>query len=258
MELKPVSETRYLLLHSSLSSGRQWQALTSQLPEGRSHTPDLLGYGAAMQIIWTPRQVSLEEEMAAIIKQLPEDWQETPWHLIGHSYGAVNALQLAYSFPEQFQSLALFEPVAFSLLPEGREKQEVLQLVEELNAHLDRGQDDRAAEGFIDYWNQPGHFSQLPAEVRAAFTLGVHKVMADFHALMTLDWSLDELAERLHQPCLLMQGRESRSTAHEVIKQLAKHLPRSSSIEFSGGHMAPLTQARQVNQTLLQFLECPE
>ena len=41
------------------------------------------------------------------------------FHLIGHSYGGMVALQLAaQAQPQRVRSLSLFEPIAFHLLPD--------------------------------------------------------------------------------------------------------------------------------------------
>jgi|AntRauTorcE11897_2_1112592.scaffolds.fasta_scaffold03736_2 pimeloyl-ACP methyl ester carboxylesterase len=249
-----MSDPRFLLLHSSLSSSRQWQPLVAELGAKRCVALDLLGYGQAMKQPWTRREVSLEEEQAALLEQLPENWQDFSWHLIGHSYGGVNALKLAYDFPESIASLSLYEPVAFFLL-QGEERQQALALMSELNALLNASQPDKAAECFIDYWNQAGSFVTMHPRMQEAFSLGIYKVAADFHALMNTRLTLEHLARQITQPCLLMQGELSQPTAHQVIQKLASGLTNSQIAHFQAGHMGPLTHSDAVNQAIIDFLQ---
>jgi len=249
-----MAEHRYLLLHSSLSSARQWQPLMALLGRESCLALDLLGYGKAMQTAWPRRDVTLEEEQTAIQEQLPGDWQDSSWHLIGHSYGGVNALKLAHDFPEQVASLSLYEPVAFFLL-QGEERKGALALMDEINTWLDTGEPQKAAERFIDYWNQPGSYLQMQPAMQEAFALGIHKVAADFHALMTTSLTLEDLTRQVTQPTLLMQGELSQATAHQVIQQLASGLANSQVAYFQAGHMGAISHSQEVNQTLVQFLK---
>ncbi|SFC16540.1 Pimeloyl-ACP methyl ester carboxylesterase [Marinospirillum celere] len=248
-----MKEKRYLLLHSSLSSARQWQPLMALLDPEKCVALDLLGYGQAMTQAWPRRAVTLDEEQAALLKQLPSNWQDFSWHLIGHSYGGVNALKLAHDFPEAIASLSLYEPVAFFLLV-GEERETALALMAEISASLDAGQPEKAAERFIDYWNQPGSFAALPERQQQAFTLGIHKVAADFHALMSASLNLDQLRQRITQPTLLMQGSFSQPTAHQVIQQLAASLSLSQVVEFQAGHMGAISHSHEVNERIIHFL----
>ena len=244
---------RYLLLHSSLSSARQWQPLVALLGQEKCFALDLLGYGQAMTQPWPSRQVTLAEEQEALLQQLPSNWQDFSWHLIGHSYGGVNALQLAHDFPDAIASLSLYEPVAFFLL-QGQERASVLALMAEINACLDSNQPEKAAERFIDYWNQLGSFAALSERQQQAFTLGIHKVAADFHALMTSSLTLETLSRQITQPTLLMQGQFSQATAHQVSHQLATSFANSQKREFQAGHMGAITHSKKVNAAILEFL----
>ncbi|WP_404417105.1 alpha/beta fold hydrolase [Marinospirillum sp.] len=249
-----MSDPRFLLLHSSLSSSRQWQPLVAELGAKRCVALDLLGYGPAMKQAWTRREVTLEEEQAAILEQLPDNWQDFSWHLIGHSYGGVNALKLAHDFPEPIASLSLYEPVAFFLL-QGEERQQALTLMRELSDLLDAGQADKAAERFIDYWNQAGSFAAMHPRMQEAFSLGIYKVAADFHALMNTHLTLEHLARQVTQPCLLMQGELSQPTAHQVIQQLDSGLTNTQVAHFQAGHMGPLSHSDAINRVLVDFLQ---
>ena len=103
-------------LHSSASSPRQWSALAQTLgPAYRVAAPALIGYGDAPD--WHhERPLSLDDE-AQRIEPLIEAEPEGVY-LVGHSFGGAVALRLAQRNPGKVRSLALYEPVLFSLLNE--------------------------------------------------------------------------------------------------------------------------------------------
>jgi pimeloyl-ACP methyl ester carboxylesterase len=102
-----------VLLHASGSSSRQWDALAErQRPAFDVHAIDLYGHGT--QDPWSgPRRVSVHDEAALA---LPAIERAGGAHLIGHSYGAAVAMRLAAACPSLVRSLAVYEPVVFSVL----------------------------------------------------------------------------------------------------------------------------------------------
>ena len=107
--------TAVVLLHSSLSSGRQWQLLVKQLKENyKVINIDILGYGQAPDVI-DAVGYDLNVEINRINKALTVLIPEQKYHLVGHSCGGGLALKLSVEQPEKVLSLSLFEPVAFHL-----------------------------------------------------------------------------------------------------------------------------------------------
>jgi pimeloyl-ACP methyl ester carboxylesterase len=106
-----------VLLHSSLSTKRQWQVLSERLAHShRCIVFDLMGYGNAMHPPDRAR-FSVAEEVARIRARLAMlISSRTAIHVVGHSYGGAVALRLAQELQSQTRSLTLFEPVAFHLL----------------------------------------------------------------------------------------------------------------------------------------------
>jgi pimeloyl-ACP methyl ester carboxylesterase len=99
-------------LHSSGGSSGQWQALLAAGHDRRFVAPDFHGHGRSPQPPGD-RDYSLSIESDAVVRLLRGvDHVD----LVGHSYGAVVALDIARRLPRQVRSLALYEPVLFGIL----------------------------------------------------------------------------------------------------------------------------------------------
>jgi pimeloyl-ACP methyl ester carboxylesterase len=252
----PSSDNRpvVVLLHSSLSSRKQWSALIQAHEANfRFIALDLLGYGqSAFPADAAARGFTLAHEtdavMAALDQQLPNGQS---FHLIGHSYGGCTALRLARLMRPRVLSLAVFEPVAFHLLAEDDAARSEIEQFAGAIAAADAADD--ATRLFIDYWNRPGVFDTLPDNQRQRFMDQIEKVKLDFVALLGEASTLEDMAQ-LDMPALVMSGLSGPGSTRRVAEQLAAALPNASYRQTKGGHMAPITDAVAVNEVLLDFL----
>src|SRR5690606_6671480 len=138
-----------VLLHSSMSSGKQWTKLIEQLKGYRKIINiDLLGYGNAPQPERdAPFSLACEtDRINSILATLDVE----QFDLVGHSYGGATALKFSYENSARVNRLAVFEPVAFHLLAaDNPARQEVVALGNSMTEMSDA----EAAESFLDYWN---------------------------------------------------------------------------------------------------------
>ncbi|MEO6279256.1 alpha/beta hydrolase [Roseateles sp.] len=224
------------------------------------HTPDLMGHGGSPG--WpdgVASRLSVEADNVLAGLDLPPD---QTFHLVGHSYGAATALQIALQQRHRVRSLTLYEPVAFGLLPalgedlpEQQEAwQEAQQVAAAVAAALDRGDLDDAARGFVGYWQGRDVWPELDAAQRARLAEPMPTIRRHFEALAAARWSDAELAT-LQMPVRLICGGATRASARRVAQTLAAKLPHVQLVGLEGvGHMAPIAEAERVNPLILDHL----
>ena len=132
-------------------------------PKFRVLAPDSYGSGKSPQ--WpSDRIISLRDEVALIEPVLTR--AGSPLALVGHSYGAAVALIAALAHPGRVRAMALYEPTLFALLdaetPPPNEAEGIRNAVADASIALDAGNQDAAAERFIDYWMGTGSWEQTP------------------------------------------------------------------------------------------------
>jgi pimeloyl-ACP methyl ester carboxylesterase len=244
-----------VLLHSSMGSKGQWRALVERMRGSfRLIAIDLHGYGAtpmpaASEAFGLQHEVQLIESVLRV-GLLPDE----RFHLVGHSYGAAVALQLAQARPQRLRSLTLFEPVAFHLLPPGHPGRLELEAVrDELQRCLDVGDLARGARTFIDYWAEPGAFDQLPVSVQIMLMRQVSKTLLDFAAVSRETLRAEDY-RGVDVPTCLLSGTVGPQPPRDVLDALARVLPQARRQSVIGGHMAPVTHADLVNPVIDCFV----
>jgi len=244
-----------ILLHSSLSSKRQWRKLQEFLG-GRYRLLglDLLGYGgtplpAQIDGFTFSREVDLVERLLERV--------DGPLHLVGHSYGGAVALKTALRHPDRAQSVYAHEPVLFALLKkEGRlaEWTEIETVSIEAIHHVQQGRPERAAQGFIDYWSGAGAWQTLPEHRKSSFTQTIPKLGLDFAAI---SGDADDLSayNKLSAPVALTAGDSGAHTGRCVAELLSRALPQASlRIVEGAGHMAPVADPDRINAIIAEHL----
>lgn len=245
--------TRVLCIHSFGSSSRQYRGLAARLaPRFEVIAADLYGHGGREP--WQGRKpFSMSEEAAGIEALVPG-----PVHLVGHSYGAAVALQIARRDPARVRSLALYEPTLWGTLAAlcaGEPATLEIEAVRDDTVRLlAAGAAQAAAERFIDYWAGAGAWAATPAERRPR-VLETMRALADaWSAAFSEPWTPAEL-RALDVPCLLMTGQRSTAAARRALRLLHETLPRARRIELEGlGHLGPITHPERVDEAVEAFL----
>lgn len=174
-------------------------------------------------------------------------------HLLGHSSGALIAMQLALDAPEAVRTLTLLEP---ALPISGQPSPGIAAAVAQYRA----GQTDAAIDTFMravagpDYRvpmerAYPRAFEQARADARAFFE-------HELPAVRAFSFSADD-AKRLRAPVLLVMGGRSDEVSpiwrqrHEL---LSSWIPGSESFVLPGAtHMLPLQNPRAMAKKLAVF-----
>jgi len=252
----PAARRSVVLLHSSASSSRQWDLLAEALrPTHEVHAIDLYGHGR--RPAWAgPRALSVHDDARLALEVLE---RAGGGHLVGHSYGGAVALHLAAARPELVHSLAVYEPVVFSLLAERAPASpallEVFAIAKRLKHLVARGLLAEGGETFIDYWSGPGTWRAMPADRQRSIAMRMPPTADQFDTLIGEPLSATALA-RLRRPTLVMHGTQTTASAHLLVQLLRELLPGARYEPMPGlGHMGPLTHPQRVNECLLRFLQ---
>lgn len=253
--------TPIVLLHSSMSTKLQWFGLMESLHHDYLMIAvDFYGYGDSpfpdkKENFCFNDEIALVESLLADI--IPPD---EPFHLVGHSYGGAVGLRFCYKEIEQARpiprilSMALFEPVAFHLLPKNEElREQILQQQEIIKSFMEKKQFGAAAEYFIDFWSGPGTFSSFPEIIRQTFRKSIQKLPLDFRALLGEALTLEDYS-KIKQPVCLLVGRQSPLLGQRVSVLLAEKLTNCRLNWINGGHMSPVYQAEAVNAKIETFI----
>jgi pimeloyl-ACP methyl ester carboxylesterase len=244
-----------LLVHASSSSGGQWRSLQADLsPRFRTLAVDLLGYGGTSP--WDPACELTSEDEIQLLEAVAATAGE-PVHLVGHSYGGLNALKLALSGRVRLRSLTLIEPIAFWLLRlagEGPLYGEIRGVADGFVAAYRRGDIEGAVGSYIDYWNGPGAWATMPEAVRDAVRATAGKTSREWAPAFETDIPLGRLGA-LTVPTLVIHGSRTNPTTRRICALMAHAVPGARSTAIAGGaHMCPLTHAPAVNRAIAAHL----
>lgn len=247
-------------LHASASSSAQWRPLTERLaPRFRVIAVDLHGSGRTPA--WPgDRRMRLDDEVALLEPVFRAAGDR--FHLVGHSYGGAVALKAAFLGRSRVLSLALYEPVLFSVLvadaPESHAAREIRAVRDDTMRLTDQGDLHAAAARFIDYWLGAGAWAAVPDDRKPALAAAMGSVKPQWHAAFGEHTPLHAFAA-LDMPTLLMTGSESAASARAVARLLKCMLPGVRDEEFDGvGHMGPVTHPNRVNPLIERFLDAAE
>ena len=246
-----------LLVHSSVSSNRQWRKLIDRLsPRYRVIAPNLRGAGATTA--WHGRRRQTLADAAGVVLGLVEALElDAPLRLVGHSFGGAVALHTAHVLGERVAKLVLYEPMLPGLLQAHGRLQAATE-TRDLHAHVSRlgsaGQWLAAAERFTDYFNGDGTWAALAPERRQAIADGLPPNVPEWDAAMA-PMRADAFAG-VRAQTMLMRGRTTRPALMETAAVLYRHFTHWRLVDVAGcGHMAPLTHADVINAWITDFLD---
>jgi pimeloyl-ACP methyl ester carboxylesterase len=241
-----------LCLHSSGGSSGQWQALIAAGADRYSFiAPDFHGHGRSPQPP-SDAEYSLAIETEAVARAL----RGRRMHLVGHSFGACVAVDLARRFPSQVRSLTLYEPVLFGVLdPRSAGYRQVTRVGQAIVADARGGREEAAAELFIDYWAGAGTWSMMAVPQRQNVVARVGVVASHFEALFANPVPAEAIAA-LDLPVLLLRGGRTPLSTFAVAERLAELLPSAGQRIFpNAGHLGPVSDAADVNAAILEHLD---
>jgi pimeloyl-ACP methyl ester carboxylesterase len=243
-----------IALPCSGAGGVMWRDLRAALGgDTRLLTPEL--YGAANGPVWPgTRAFTLEDEAAPIVQLI--DAADGAVHLVGHSYGAAVALQVALARPERVAGLTLYEPAAFQLLQpsDGIEYAEITWLARDVEVSLARGDVRGAMQRFVNYWGGAGSWDQLSEMAQRDLMRWAPKAPLDFRALLDRQTRASRYDE-LDMQCRIISGDRSPEPVREIAGILCDVMPNCEIKKLAGaGHMAPFTHGAEVAALMAEHI----
>jgi pimeloyl-ACP methyl ester carboxylesterase len=173
-------------------------------------------------------------------------------HVVGHSYGAVIALQLALDAPPLVHSLALLEPPL--VVPSAEQFAQALTPVIE---RYQSGDKEGAVDGFLTLVLGSGYRSLLDRMLPGAF----EQAVADTDTFFTVElpslpeWQCGpEQAEDIHQPILRVLGDNSLQLFTEGDALIQQWFPKSEPSRIPDAtHGLQIMNPRAVAEALEAF-----
>lgn len=232
-----------VFVHSTGLGPFMWKPYIDRLNGLSVSAPVNLGY-APDERVRPPRVTTLQDDIAHLRRQIPA---KGPVHLVGHSWGATMALELARSGQIEVASMWLYEPVLFgslldiadSLEPTTRgDLDEVVKRFR--NTPQAEGGNEHWLEAFVDYWNGPGAWRNMGERARQSMRGMGWKMFQEVRGVFEDTRPFGDYASTV--PTTLVVGGRSPRPARAMGFALAAVLPQAVvHDEPTLGHMGLLT-----------------
>lgn len=247
-------------IHGSGMTAAVWRRLQARLaPTHQTFALDLPGYGKS-----TPcdpaRPHHTRDDVAvveAVVRRAASQGQAVD--LVGHSYGALLALAVAYGGRVPLRSVVAYEPVTFGILHAAQDREGMDALAEGDPDGTRFTLRDDGLEGwmqrFLDFWNGAGFWQAMPDAAKAPYLATKEKVYAEVRSLLTETYDLKDYAG-IQVPVLLLSGSLSPLPARRVCAVLGQVIPDARVVTIEGaGHVGHLTHAAVVNEAIAAFVD---
>jgi pimeloyl-ACP methyl ester carboxylesterase len=162
-------------------------------------------------------------------------------HVVGHSYGALVALQLAIDAPERVRSVALLEPAARGI----SSSEQVTAALAPVVAAYRSGDTAGAVDGFLRHVCGDGYRAVLDRAIPGAFAEALDEADLFFQAEMPAvqSWTFGPGdAERVTQPVLNVLGAQSAPRFVEGSDLIQSWFPRAQRLSVPDAGHLPMVQ----------------
>ena len=207
---------------------------------------DAPGVGKSQTPMLPPRMPQLARTAMRVCEQLGYSRID----VLGLSWGGALAQQMAYSFPLQVKHLILVATSSGSMSVPGRpqalnkiihpkrylETDYVMMAAEQIYGGADIK--DRAV--LERYFNEIGN-----AQKSRGYLWQLYAMMS---------WTSIHWLHSLRQPTLILSGKDDPLIPLENARLLSQKIPHSRMVVVDGGHLFLLTHAREMAETISQFL----
>ncbi|MCK8828178.1 alpha/beta hydrolase [Natroniella acetigena] len=249
-DLNKSEENVLVLIHGGFSNGYlTWKRQIDTLAEDyRLIICDRRGHGKSPQ---QPQPYTIAQDAQDIITILNEAGVDS-FHLIGHSYGGLVAIELANNLADQILTLHLLEPPYLSLLPNDPD---VSSLNKKIKSLFQQGSElgvEGVAEGF--FMTIIGAQAVKQLQDSPAW----QKIINETERLLAEKYSGEYPADRIKNlslPAYIYTGGRSHPGLRKIAYEIAKKLSTAKLIDLSEAtHDLPRTQP-QFDEALLANIE---
>jgi pimeloyl-ACP methyl ester carboxylesterase len=251
-----------ILLHGGMAPGEYWQPTLDHFEEFGAVVPQRPGFGTCLD---DPAETGPDEVLdreVASVRALVDDLDgesgsdEKPV-LLGHSFGALTAIETARALSEDGEGDAIEAVVGYepAILPEAFA--EHADLADRMAARLDDGDREGSMKLYVEQVLHPDGIDDLDA------WLAEWPVWPDcvdrLEAVIRMNRAVEryELPERLavDVPVLVLTGTEGPQFLRESAREAHDALPSSRLVEFDGvSHSGPSEAPARVADELRAFL----
>ena len=248
-----------VLVHGTLGDYRTWDGQLEAFSKGyrlisysrRYHYPNEWPKDA------TDFSVTMHAgDLAAFIKAL----NLPPVHLIGHSYGAFIAFQVARDHPEVIRSLTLGEPPVMPLLKTTPEGDALLttfittSIVPSSEA-FKQGNDEEGVRRFVNGVLGEGSCEKLPPPVLKRLMDNVQELKGERSSRDLFPPTTCEDVQKVKAPTLVLDGERSPKMFHLISNSLEHCLPSVERATIpAASHQMEVENPQAFNEKVLAFI----
>lgn len=239
-----------VFIHGSFATYKTWDKIVNKLSENNlCILIKLPGHGSPA----LGRQASTEFDL---IENVITSVTKRPFTLIGHSYGGVVCLELAFKKSLAIKSMILFEPVSVWAIDEQLDP-EAYSRIESFVAALFQKyqtQPHKISELVINFWSNNTNFSKFPDSIKASMNRLVDQNIEHWNSIHLIDHE-EVLRNQCKVPTQLVIGSVSNPLLFLIADNLNRYLRSTNKITIEGAdHGLVATHANVCTEAIEQFM----